>query len=73
MATYCRNWCRNCALEADAEILAFDRMEEHIAPLEHSIRNSVDLRIFGLEACFDFLVFFEGLAGEGFLEAEFQG
>ena len=33
MTTSCRSWWRNCALEADSEILAIDKMEDHIAPI----------------------------------------
>jgi len=33
MAASCRPWWRNCALEADGEILAIDKMEDHIAPV----------------------------------------
>jgi len=33
MATSCRSWWRNCALEADSEILAIDELEDRIAPL----------------------------------------
>ncbi len=33
MRTSCRSWWRNCALEVDWEILAIDRMEDHIAPI----------------------------------------
>ncbi|HJN46237.1 MAG TPA: hypothetical protein QF572_18880 [Vicinamibacterales bacterium] len=31
MTTPCRTWWRNCALKADSEILAIDRMEDRIA------------------------------------------
>ena len=33
MTTSHRSWWRNCALEADSEILDIDRMEDDIAPL----------------------------------------
>ncbi|MBN1422850.1 MAG: hypothetical protein JXP34_29000 [Planctomycetes bacterium] len=33
MAESCRSWWRNCAIEADPEIRAIDRLEDAIAPL----------------------------------------
>ncbi len=33
MTTSFRSWWRNCALQADSEIIAIDRMEDQIAPL----------------------------------------
>lgn len=50
MTTSCRLWWRNCALEADSEILAIDRMEDHIAPIA---ANEVKIRelISSLELC----------------------
>ena len=33
MTTPCRTWWQNCALKADSEILAIDRMEDRIAPI----------------------------------------
>jgi len=34
MARNCRSWWRNCALNIDAEILAIDRMEDGISPVD---------------------------------------
>lgn len=50
MTTSCRSWWRNCALEADPEILAIDRMEDHIAPIDPGIANIREL-ISSLELC----------------------
>ncbi len=33
MTANCRSWWRNCAVEADSEILAIDEMEDRIAPI----------------------------------------
>ena len=50
MTTSIRSWWRNCALEADTEILAIDRMEDQIAPIGP---NAVKVRelITSLELC----------------------
>jgi len=50
MATDCRPWWRNCAVEADAEILDIDRMEDHIAPLDPNATRIREL-ISSLELC----------------------
>ena len=50
MATSCRSWWRNCALEADSEILAIDRLEDHIAPLKAGAAKTREL-ISCLELC----------------------
>jgi hypothetical protein len=50
MKTPCRSWWRNCALEADSEILAIDRMEDRIAPLPEKISKIREL-ISSLELC----------------------
>ncbi|MCP4664438.1 MAG: hypothetical protein GY856_54335 [bacterium] len=50
MATSCRSWWRNCALEADSEISAIDRMEDHIAPVAANVTNVREL-ISSLELC----------------------
>lgn len=46
----CRSWWRNCALEADAEILKIDGMEDEIAPLGPSVPRIREL-ISTLELC----------------------
>ena len=43
MTTSCRSWWRNCALEADSEILAIDRMEDHIAPIAANVSEIREL------------------------------
>lgn len=50
MTASCRSWWHNCALEADSEILAIDRMEDDIAPIDP---NAVKIRelISSLELC----------------------
>jgi hypothetical protein len=50
MAESCRSWWRNCALEADPEILDIDRMEDKIAPLSASVSRIREL-ISSLELC----------------------
>ena len=50
MTTSCRSWWRNCALEADSEILAIDMMEDHIAPIAANVLKIREL-ISSLELC----------------------
>jgi hypothetical protein len=50
MPTSCREWWRNCALHADSEIMAIDRMEDRIAPLGASASKIREL-ISCLELC----------------------
>ncbi len=50
MTTSCRSWWRNCALEADWEILAIDKMEDRIAPIGANISKIREL-ISSLELC----------------------
>ena len=50
MTTSCRSWWRNCALEADSEILSIDRMEDLIAPLDPDAVRIREL-ISSLELC----------------------
>ncbi len=50
MKTSCRPWWRNCALEADSEILAIDRMEDQIAPIDPNVAKIREL-ISSLELC----------------------
>jgi len=50
MTTSCRSWWRNCALERDSEILAIDRMEDHIAPITANVSRIREL-ISCLELC----------------------
>jgi len=50
MTTSCRSWWRNCALEADSEILAIDRMEDLIAPIAANVSKIREL-ISSLELC----------------------
>lgn len=50
MTTTCRSWWRNCALEADAEILAIDRMEDRLGPLPEGLLKIREL-ISTLELC----------------------
>lgn len=45
-----RSWWRNCALEADSEILDIDRMEDHIAPTAPNVSKIREL-ISSLELC----------------------
>ncbi len=46
----CREWWRNCAVEADPEISAIDKMEDGIAPVCENTANIRGL-IAGLELC----------------------
>lgn len=46
----CRSWWRNCALEADSEILKIDGIEDEIAPLAPNVSRIRDL-ISTLELC----------------------
>jgi hypothetical protein len=50
MTTSCRLWWRNCALEADSEILVIDRMEDSIAPIGANVTRIREL-ISSLELC----------------------
>ncbi len=50
MTTSCRSWWRNCALEADSEILAVDRIEDRIAPIDPNVAKIREL-ISSLELC----------------------
>jgi hypothetical protein len=50
MTSSCRLWWRNCALEADSEMLAIDKMEEHIAPITANV-SKIRKLISGLELC----------------------
>ena len=50
MTTSCRSWWRNCALEADSEILAIDRMEDSIAPINANVLKIREL-ISSFELC----------------------
>jgi len=50
MTTSCRSWWRNCCQEADSEILAIDRMEDHIAPIDPDVSKIREL-IGSLEMC----------------------
>jgi hypothetical protein len=50
MTTSCRSWWRNCALEADSEILDIDRIEDDIAPLAPNVSRIREL-ISSLELC----------------------
>jgi hypothetical protein len=43
MTTSCRSWWRNCALQADSEILAIDKMEDHIAPIGANVSKIREL------------------------------
>jgi len=46
--TSCRSWWRNCALEADAEMLAIDRLEDDLAPPDANVA-----KIRGLISCLE--------------------
>lgn len=46
----CRDWWRNCGVEADDEILAIDKMEDEISPLTASTKRIREL-ISTLELC----------------------
>ena len=50
MTTSCRPCWRNCAVEADSEILDIDRMENGIAPIKPNIAKIREL-ITSLELC----------------------
>ncbi|MFC1890647.1 hypothetical protein ACFL4G_12915 [Thermodesulfobacteriota bacterium] len=50
MTTPCRSWWRNCALHSDAEIMAIDGMEDHIAPIGSNVSKIREL-ISSLELC----------------------
>jgi hypothetical protein len=50
VTTSCRLWWRNCALEADSEILVIDRIEDHIAPIAANVSKVREL-ISSLELC----------------------
>jgi hypothetical protein len=50
MTTPCRPWWRNCALEADSEVLDIDRMEDRIAPIAPNVSRIREL-ISTLELC----------------------
>jgi hypothetical protein len=50
MTASCRSWWRNCVLEADSEILAIDRLEDHIAPLDPNVAK-IRVLISSLELC----------------------
>ncbi|MDJ0592778.1 MAG: hypothetical protein QNJ72_22775 [Pleurocapsa sp. MO_226.B13] len=50
MPTSCRSWWRNCALEADSEILDIDRIESDIAPIAPKVSKIREL-ISSLELC----------------------
>ncbi len=50
MATACRSWWRNCAMEADAEILAIDALEDRLGPLDADVTRIREL-ISTLELC----------------------
>ncbi len=50
MTTSCKQWWRNCALEADSEILEIDRIEDQISPLFPTATKIREL-ISSLELC----------------------
>jgi len=50
MTTSCRTWWRNCAQQADSEILNIDMMEDEIVPLAPNIARIREL-ISSLELC----------------------
>lgn len=50
MASELRSWWRNCAFEADSEILAIDRLEDEVAPISADARGVREL-IASLELC----------------------
>ena len=50
MTASCRPWWRNCALEADSEILDIDSLEDRIAPIDPNV-NQVRELISSLELC----------------------
>ncbi len=50
MTSSCRSWWRNCALNADSEILDIDRMEDSLGPIDPNIKRIREL-ISTLELC----------------------
>lgn len=50
MTPSCRSWWRNCALNADSEILAIDSLEDRIAPIDQNVTQIREL-ISALELC----------------------
>lgn len=50
MTSSCRSWWRNCALEADPEILAIDEMEDGLSPIPEDVSKIREL-ISTLELC----------------------
>ncbi|MDJ0841325.1 MAG: hypothetical protein QNK37_32745 [Acidobacteriota bacterium] len=50
MATTCRSWWRNCALETDSEMAAIDEMEDRLTPLEPEVSKIREL-IAAIELC----------------------
>ncbi len=50
MTASCRSWWRNCALEADLEMLDIDRVEDDISPLAQNVSRIREL-ISSLELC----------------------
>lgn len=50
MATSCRTWWWNCALEPDSEILEIDSLEDRISPLDPNVSKIRDL-ISSFELC----------------------
>jgi hypothetical protein len=50
MTTSCRLWWRNCALEADSEILSIDKIEDNIVPISTNVLKIREL-ISSLELC----------------------
>jgi len=50
MTTPCKSWWRNCALEADGDIVAIDAMEDGLAPLGAEVTKIREL-ISTLELC----------------------
>ena len=50
MTVSCRSWWRNCALEADSEILDIDRMENDIGPIAPNVSRIREL-VSILELC----------------------
>ncbi|MFB3829964.1 MAG: hypothetical protein ACE15B_24560 [Bryobacteraceae bacterium] len=50
MTQACRSWWRNCAIEADSEVLEIDQLEDEIAPLASDVARIREL-ISSLELC----------------------
>ena len=50
MTASCRPWWRNCALEANSEILAIDELEDQLAPIDPNVAQIREL-ISSLELC----------------------